>query len=188
MTFATEPTLNIDATPLAITAYFSGERREMLVILWCCALALVLAGALYAVAKDGFATGFGIVALLAALLLASTAAALLQRGPAQQARLVAAVAGAQAQQAIAAEATRMDAVIGNYKYYRYGAIGLSLLALLGAAITRNGAVNGAAAGLLLLAAAQMAVDHYSEHRARGYAGQLGAWAPPGQAQGSAGRH
>lgn len=161
--------MKVEAMTVAIEGYFSGEHREMLLILAGCATAAAFAVALYLVARDGFSIGFGLTALAAALLLGATSASLLRRDSAHEAQLVAALGGANAQQEISAEAARIDVVIANYKYYRYTGLALGVLALLGVASTRNGVVNGIGAGLLLLVSAQMVVDHYSERRALGYA-------------------
>jgi hypothetical protein len=68
----------------------------------------------------------------------------------------------------------MAEVIRKYPYYRIGALGLGLFALVAVAVSRRAWVNGAAAGLLLVVVAQVGIDHYSEARAMRYAGQIRA--------------
>jgi hypothetical protein len=169
-----EEIMNVDALTAAIGDYFRGERQEMLAILACSTGLLLLAAALHAVGRDGFSRGFGLTALLLAVMLSSTAGSLLLRDPPHQARLVAALQGTDARAVLAGEAARMAEVIRKYPYYRNGALALGLLALAGAALSRIGWVAGAAAGVLLLVVAQLTIDHYSEARATRYAGQLGA--------------
>jgi hypothetical protein len=171
--------MDVDVLTAAIGDYFRGERQEMFAIL-AGSLGLVLVAAtLHAAARDGFSRGFGLTALLLAALLSSMAASLLRRDPPHEAMLVAGLRGAEARAVLAGEATRMDAVLRSYPYYRYAALGLGLAALAAAALWRRGWVAGAAAGVLLLVVAQLAIDHYSESRATRYAGQLrGALAAP----------
>jgi hypothetical protein len=158
----------------AIAAYFEGERQEMYAILAGSMALVLLAGALNLAGKDGFARGFGATALLVALALSATAASLLVRDPPHHAMLVAGVRGPDAAALLAREAARMVDVLSRYPLYRLAALGLGLAALLAAALSRRGWVNGAAAGVLLLAAAQLTIDHYSEARARRYAERLDA--------------
>jgi len=166
--------MNVDVVTAAIEDYFRGERHEMLAIL-AGSLGLVLvAASLYAVARDGFARGFGLTSLLVAIVLSATAVSLLRRDPPHQARLVASARGAEPEAALAGEATRMAGVIAKYPSYRYAALGLGLLAIVAVALTRRGRVVGAAAGVLVLLVAQLTIDHYSEARASRYAGQLSA--------------
>jgi hypothetical protein len=162
-----------EAIVLAIQAYFRGERQEMYAILAFSLLLLLAAGALHLAARDGFSRGLGVVALLVAAILSSTAVSLLLRDPPHAARLLAAVQGPDAGPALAAEATRMAEVIRNYPLYRTAALGLGLLALVAVALVRRGWVAGAAAGVLLLVVAQWTIDHYSEERARRYVERLG---------------
>lgn len=171
--------MNARDLTVAITWYFAGERREMFAILGGCVALLVIAGALHAVARDGFSRGFGVTAMLVAAALSWTALALLRRDPPHEARLVESVQGPGAPAAIAAESARMEVVISKYPAYRYAAFAVGLAALLAAAFWRRGWVVGAAAGLLVLVVAQLAIDHYSEARARRYAGRL-AGADPGE--------
>jgi hypothetical protein len=166
--------MNVDALVVAVERYFRGERSEMLSILAFSLAAVLVAGALHAVTRDGFSRGFGIATLASALLLSATAASLLRRDPPHQARLVANVRGTDPGASVAAEASRMAEVIRKYPSYRRVALGLAVLALVGVAATRIGWVNGAAAGILVLVVAQTVVDHYSEARAIRYARELDA--------------
>lgn len=161
--------MNPDALTTAIQAYFAGERHEGLAILAFSAGLVLVAAAIHVAARDGFSRGFGVVALLLAVLLSSTVLSLMRRDPPHQAELTAAIRGGDARSAVAAEASRMAEVIRKYPYYRIVALGLGLLALVAAAMSRRGWVNGAAAGVLLLVVAQVVIDHYSEARAMRYA-------------------
>jgi hypothetical protein len=165
--------MNVDLLA-AIEDYFRGERHEMFAILAGALGLVIVAAALHAAGRDGFARGFGLTSALVAMLLSATAVSLLRRDPPHQARLVAAVQGAEARAALAVEATRMAEVVARYPHYRHAALGLGLLALAAVAISRRGWVNGAAAGVLVLLVAQLTIDHYSEARATRYAGQLSA--------------
>jgi hypothetical protein len=157
---------------LAIENYFRGERQEMFAILGGSLAVLAAAVSLYAVARDGFSRGFGVTTLVVALLLSSMAVSLLRRDGPQRERLLAGVRGPEASAVVRAEAARVDAVIRKYPAYRHAALALGLLALLAGALVRRGWVGGVAAGILLLVVAQAAIDHYSEARARRYAGSL----------------
>jgi hypothetical protein len=166
--------MDADVLIAVIAEYFEGERREMFAILGCSLGLVLLAAALNAAARDGFARGFGVGALVIALALSATAATLLVRDPPHQVRLVAGLRGREARAVLSAEADRVAAVIEKYPAYRFAALGLAVVALAAAALTRRGWVNGAAAGLLLLAVAQLTIDHYSEARAARYAAGLRA--------------
>jgi hypothetical protein len=175
--------MKADALTLSIQEYFRGERQEMYAILAFSLVLVLAAGALHVAARDGFSRGFGIVALLVAVLLSSTAGSLLLRDPPKEARLLAAVRGADPGPALEAEAGRMAEVIRKYPLYRYAALALGFLAIVAVASVRRGSVAGAAAGVLLLVVAQWTIDHYSEARARRYAERLSpatATAGPGR--------
>lgn len=163
---------------MAIRDYFRGERQEMLTILAGALLLTLVAAALYAILRDGFAKGFTVVVVLAALLLTGTAASLLRRDRQLEARLQAEVRSASATEAVRTEAERVAEIVRKYPYYRYAALALGLTALAAVATTRHGWIDGAAAGLLLLIVAQLTIDHYSERRATRYAAQLHAAQPP----------
>ena len=166
-----------DVLSAAIADYFRGERQEMLAILAGAGAMTLAAVGLYVAMRDGFARGFAGATLLAAVLLTGTAVLLLHRDPRLRADVEAGLRAAHApaaHAAVAAEAARVAEVIRKYPYYRYGALALAAAALAAAALTRRAWVHGAAAGVLLLVAAQLAIDHYSERRASRYAAQLNA--------------
>jgi hypothetical protein len=166
--------MDVDALTGAIGAYFEGERQEMLAILAFSSGLVLVAGALHLAARDGFSRGFGVAALLLAVILSATAISLLRRDPPHRATLVAGLRGGEARAVVAGEASRMAEVIRRYPRYRLAALGLGAVALAAAASSRRGGVNGAAAGVLLLVLAQLTIDHYSEARAKRYAGELDA--------------
>ena len=163
-----------NALNAAIRTYFTGERQEMLVILALVVAALLATTVFYATTRDGFAKGLGAVVLLSSLLLSATAVALLRRDPPLRAALEAAVQSNNAG-AVSSEAVRMAEVIRRYAFYRYGALLLGVLAFASAGVTRQGWVHGACAGALILIAAQLTIDHYSERRAVRYATALRTW-------------
>jgi hypothetical protein len=164
--------MNVDALTMAIHAYFTGERSEGFAILAFSAGLVLVAAGLHAVGRDGFSRGFGVAAVLLALLLSSTVISLMRRDAPHQAGLVAALQSGEATGAVAAESSRMAEVIRKYPYYRIAALGFGVLGLAAGALSRRGWVNGAATGVLLLVIAQVMIDHYSEARATRYAGQL----------------
>ncbi len=166
--------MNIDTLTTAIEAYFGGERQEGLAILGFSAGLLLVAGVLHAAGRDGFSRGFGVVSLLLAVLLSSTVVSLMSRDAPHSQALIVRLRGEDAGAAVAGEASRMAEVIRKYPYYRLAALGLGALALAAAALSRQGWVSGAAAGVLLLVVAQLMIDHYSEARAELYSGELGA--------------
>jgi hypothetical protein len=120
------------------------------------------------------ARGFGLVALVVAVLLSTTVISLMRRDAPHQDRLTVGVRSGDATVIVAGETSRMAEVIGRYPSYRIAALGLGALALLAVALSRRGWVNGAAAGVLVLVVAQVVIDHYSEARARRYSGELRA--------------
>lgn len=157
----------------AMTAYFSGERSEMIAILIGAIAVIAASGSLWVWMRDGFAAGFAITAIAAGLLLAGTAVALLARDNRTAPALVQAVSTpGTAAATTAREAKRIDTVIRNYPTYRYVAAGLVALAFAGLVLTGRGWIHGVAAALIVVAAAQIVIDHYSEQRARRYAERL----------------
>ena len=166
--------MNTDALITAVQAYFAGERHEGFAILGFLVALVLVAGSLHAVGRDGFSRGFGIVALLLAILMSPMVVSLMRRDARHQATLVVGLRGEDARAVVTAEVGRMAEVIRKYPYYRVGALGLGSLALVAAALSRRGWVNGTAAGVLLIVVAQFMIDHYSEARAVQYAGELKA--------------
>lgn len=163
----------------AILQYFHGERREMIAILAGSLVATLLTGGLFLLVRDSFVKALLVTVLISAALLSSTAGSLLARDARLRTDLVAAVQSAHGERALAGERTRVAAVISKYRYYRYGATGLGVLALLALTVSRKGWAHGAALGLLMLVMAQVVIDHYSEQRARGYFDRLAPAAPGG---------
>ncbi len=164
--------MNTDALITAVQAYFAGERHEGFAVLGFLVALVIVAGTLHAVGRDGFSRGFGIVALLLAILMSPMVGSLMRRDARHQATLVVGLRGEDARAVVTAEVGRMAEVIRKYPYYRVGALGLGALALVAAALSRRAWVNGTAAGVLLLVVAQFMIDHYSEARAVRYAGEL----------------
>jgi len=134
----------------------------------CVGLALCL----LLLARDGFAKGLMVVVVISVGLLSATAGSLLVRDTALRKQLQSQVRADTAPQAVDGERKRLGVIVANYKYYRYAAFVLGLLALLAIVASQRGWVHGAAAGVLILVLAQVVIDHYSEHRARQYLAQL----------------
>jgi preprotein translocase subunit SecY len=86
--------------------------------------------------------------------------------------LIRALESGQRANAVTGEAERIRVVISKYKYYRYGAAVIGLIAIAGFLTSDRGRVHGVAAGLLLLVPAQVMIDHFSEQRAHIYLQQL----------------
>lgn len=160
-----------------VLRYFEGERLEMLTLLAGCALFVMAALGLFLAARDGFAKGLLATVVVCASLLSATAGSLLGRDPTLRAALTSALAGPQAATAMDGEQARIGIVIGKYRWYRWAAVLLGVMAFTALLLTRQGWLHGMAAGVLLLVVAQVAVDHYSEQRARGYANALAALQP-----------
>ena len=93
---------------------------------------------------------------------------LLIRNPSLEQKVAATVQSENPRAAIDGEATRMTKVINSYRYYRYGFMALALIALVAILVTRSGLIDGIAAGVFVLMATQLIVDHYSEQRSVGY--------------------
>lgn len=159
----------------AVAAYFSGERIEMIAIIGGALVTILASATLWLRLRDGFATGFVFTAVAAGLLLGGTAAALIARDGKTALALAQATSKPDTHTtAVAREAVRVDGVIRNYPTYRYVAAGLLALAIAGLLLTTRGWIHGVAMGLMLVAAAQVVIDHYSEQRARRYAERLHA--------------
>ncbi|WP_176442624.1 hypothetical protein [Noviherbaspirillum humi] len=153
---------------MAVLDYFAGERQEMLIILSGSAVLAIVAAWLWAATRTGFAMALAITVLVSASLLSAMAVSLLVRDKGLSGNVTQALGSEQRASAISAERERISVVISLYKYYRYAAAAVGVLALAGLLLTQRGWVHGLAAGLLLLVVAQTMIDHYSEKRARLY--------------------
>lgn len=151
-----------------VAQYFQGERREMLAIITGSVLLTIVVVGFFLVVRDSFSKGLLVTVTICAALLVGTAASLLSRDAKLCDDLLAVEGSAQAHVAIVGERARVEAIIARYKYYRYGAAALGLLALAMLVASRRGWATGTAMGLLLLVLAQVMIDHYSEARAHHY--------------------
>lgn len=156
----------------AIQRYFDGEKGEMLAILAGSLAMLILAAGLFIHFRDGFARGFGLAVLAGVLLSSGAATSLLLRDRAHQAVLLEELQAGSAEGVAARESDRIEVVISKYPAYRYASLILGAIALAAAAWISRGWVMGSAVGVLLIAAAQLTIDHYSEARARAYLQQV----------------
>ena len=158
--------MNTELLQSQIVNYFSGERREVTIILMIAPVIVALAMFLFLAAKDKFSIGFSIPVVLLDIAVSVTAVSLLVRDKTLRANLISATETAEmARPALTAEKARIEKVIANYPYYRYGSIALVIIGFLAIALTRSSLANGITAGLLLAASAQLIIDHYSEARA-----------------------
>lgn len=156
----------------AVGEYFSGERSEMLLILTGSVLFIGLAVWLWMASRAGFALGFVVTVLAAAVLLSATATSLLIRDKGLATALLQGIGSPQQAAVVATERERIQGVVSKYRYYRGGAAVFAALSLLGLGLSHRGWVHGVAAGLLLLVVAQVLIDHFSEQRARLYLTRL----------------
>lgn len=162
------------AVQQAVSEYFGGEFNEMLFILVGSALLVGLAAWLWIATRSGFAKAFGTTVLVAAALFSATAVSLMVRDKDLSNSLVQVASSPNRGQVVAKELERIDTVVSKYPYYRYGAAVFAALSVMGLLLTRRGWVHGIAAGLLLVVAAQVVIDHFSEQRARQYLSRLSA--------------
>ncbi len=158
----------------AVTAYFAGERNEGVLIIAGSVLAAALAAWLWAATRSSFAVSFGATVVLSSALLAATAGSLLVRDKPLAANLLQGIASTERTTVTAAEHERVGVILSKYRYYRYGAVILATIGILGLLLSDRAWVHGISAGLLLLVVAQILIDHYSEHRARIYHEHLSA--------------
>jgi hypothetical protein len=158
----------------SVLQYFAGERREMLMILAAGAVMAALAVALWLAGPSSFAAGFGVTAVLGALLLSATAGSLLIRDTSLSRNLIQGIESIEPLQAIHAERERVGSIVSKYRYYRFGAAIFAAIAVLGLLLSIRPWIHGVAAGLLLLVVVQLVVDYYSERRAGVYLARLDA--------------
>jgi hypothetical protein len=160
-------------TQLAVLEYFSGERREMVLILCGSAILSALVFWMWITTRTGFALAFAATVLASAILFSATAVSLLQRDKGISAAIVQGIDTGQHASTIAAERERISVVLSKYRYYRYAASAIAVLALCLMLSVRQW-VHGLAAGLLLLVSVQVLIDHFSERRADVYFERLTA--------------
>lgn len=161
--------MNTELLQSQIVNYFSGEQREVTIILMIAPVVVALAMFLFFATKDKFSIGFSIPVVLLGITVLVTAASLLVRDKTLRANLISATKTAEmARPTLTVEKDRIEKVIANYPYYRYGSIALVIVGFLAILLTRSSLANGITAGLLLTASAQLIIDHYSEARAHIY--------------------
>ena len=121
--------------------------------------------------NDQFSMALSISLAIVALLLAATGASLLVRDGknAQMLQETLLSNDISAQQSIlTVERQRMQVVVDNYPNLRLGFAGLALIGALLIAFTHHNVSHAIAVGLLIMALAGVAIDKYSEIRARTY--------------------
>ena len=152
--------------------YFAGERREMWLIL---AAALITAGLalwLFISERTEFALAFMITVLLFGTLMSAGIVSLMIRDHTLSGTLRRTLQTEQYVSSTSSEKARINVVLSKYKYYRYGAIVLAVIAVAGTMLSGRDWVHGVAAGLFLVVVAQVVIDHFSEQRAHIYFEQL----------------
>jgi hypothetical protein len=160
-------TETITATQAAIVAYYDGERSEMWAIIAGSVLITALYGWLFLTKRDGFSMALLSVVIVFGLVFSGIAVSLLMRDTSAKEGLVAS-ASSPASSALHDERQRIERVIGNYRYYRYGAAAFILIALMALTFGSQPWLHGLAVGFLAVALSQIAIDHYSERRALSY--------------------
>lgn len=128
----TQQTAN-SAVHMAVLEYFAGERAEMVTSI---AVSLVVAAAaicLLIYSRTGFAFAFMITTVLAAGLMSAGLASLITRDAGKSRELRAVLAAGHSPVIMASEKRRMVVVLSEYRYYRYGAAFLALVAVAGRA-------------------------------------------------------
>jgi hypothetical protein len=169
------------ALQAAIRDYFRGEHSEMLLILAGSVVLAASATWLWLATRTSFSMAFMAMVLVAAGLLSTTAGSLLVRDKGLEAALTQGLASERREQVRKQELDRIEVVVSKYRYYRYGAAAIGTLGLLGLLLTHRAWVHGVAAGVMVLVAAQVVIDHFSENRARQYLGQLSSGVAHGPA-------
>ncbi|BDC86833.1 hypothetical protein JZM63_05445 [Aeromonas caviae] len=156
--------------------YFAGERQEMLLIVGGSLLFSALSLWLWWATRTNFAATFALTVIATAILFSATALSLSVRDRGLSASLVYALDTPQQGTMLAVERERIAVVVSKYPYYRHASGVITLIALLGLALSSRDWVHGLAAGLLLLVVAQVLIDHYSERRATHHLNRLDAYA------------
>ena len=154
-----------------ITAYFQGERAEMISFLAFAAV-LVVAAILLWTTRDAFARPLAIVLMACAAVSCSVAIPLLLRDGPHKESLLKRIEGGEVTKVLQNETARMETVVRNYPYYRYLYAAAILAVVVMMLIFRNATTLGVSVGLLVFAATGLAVDHYSETRAEIYLSHL----------------
>lgn len=156
------------AVHMAVLEYFAGEREEMVTTI---AVSLVIAAAavwLLIYSRTGFAVALAISTVLAAGLMSTGLASLMVRDTGRSRELGAVLGTGEPPVIMASEKQRMVVVLSKYRYYRYGAALVALIAMAGVLLSQRGWVHGVAAGLLLIVLSQVMIDQFSETRAKTY--------------------
>ncbi len=156
----------------AVQTYFAGERGEMFVILTGSMFTLLVAILLLAGSKGWFSKGLGWTLVVGALLLSAAAVSLLLRDASLSRRILSEAESAAAHEVVEREVRRVEAIISNYSSYRWGASLLAVVALFCTVFVPHAGVFGICAGVLVLVAAQLMIDNYSEARALEYLDRL----------------
>jgi hypothetical protein len=162
----------LQTLPGTISAYFAGERTEMIIILAVSTVLTLAALWLALSSRNPFGWSLFVTVLLSALMLGGMAVGLLVRDKDTPQRLVQQLQSSTAQDSLQAETARMVTVVKAYPSYRLIAGVVGLIALLGLVFIKREWAQGVAAGLLLLLVAQILIDAYSEPRAVAYLEQL----------------
>ena len=162
-----------------IRTYFAGEKFEAGWILLAGAMALALAAWLWFGVREPFARGLAASLLLTAALGLSVGGTVYLRTEGQVAGLVE-LQRADPARFAAEEGPRVRAVVRSFGQYRIAYAAAVVLALLFVFVVGTPRLQGAAVGLLLLAALGLTIDFFAEHRAVVYQQALIAQGAIGQ--------
>lgn len=156
----------------AVAEYFSGERREMVLIIAGSLIFTILAAWLWVATRSGFAMSFAVTVLSAAILLSITAGSLLVRDKELSSVITEGIESPNMLSMLKTERERISILQSKYRYYRFGAALIAAFCVLGLMLSDRSWLHGVAAGLLLLVVAQILIDHFSERRAGVYINRL----------------
>ena len=154
--------------------YFAGERAEMLIAIAAVLVVAASAAWLYLSSRSGFAMAIMMTVVLFGGVMAAGLASLMIRDRGASRVLTHTLQTNRYATAIAGEKARVSVVLAKFKYYRFGAVVLGVLAMAGLLLSGRGWIHGVAAGLLLVVFAQVVIDHFAEQRAHGYFEKLTA--------------
>jgi uncharacterized membrane protein YfcA len=154
-----------------IRQYFAGEKSEAALILLAAVVCLVVAAWLWFSIREPFARGLAGALMLTAALGLGVGGTVYLRSDRQAQELVELQAADPARFA-SEEGSRMRKVMAGFGQYRLGYAAAVVLALVLVFGLGSGVAQGAAVGLLVLAALGFTIDYFAEERAEIYVEQV----------------
>jgi hypothetical protein len=127
---------------------------------------------LFISSRSGFALGLMVTVVLFGAAMGAGLASLILRDRSASQLLGQTLKTERHAAALASETARIGVVLAKFRYYRLGAGALGLLAVAGLMLSDHAWVHGFGAGLFLVVAAQVVIDHFSEQRALIYLGRI----------------